>query len=68
MLAQIYGQHTNALDRAASDGTIAAPMLRPVRPVGVTGQTGSLVQNGEIRRTLAREGGTPSGQAHVGLF
>jgi len=56
MLAQIYGQHTNALDRAASDGTIAAPMLRPVRPVGVTDQTGSPVQNGEIRRTLAREG------------
>ena len=31
-------------------------MLRPVRPVGVTGQTDSPVQNGEIRRTLAREG------------
>ena len=43
MLEQIYGQHTNALDRAASDDTIAAPMLGPVRPVGVTGQTGSPV-------------------------
>ena len=42
-----------ALDRAVSDGTIAAPMLRPV---GVTSPTGSPVQNGEIRRTLAREG------------
>ena len=31
----------------------AAPMLRPV---GVTGQTGSPVQNGKIRRTLAQEG------------
>jgi len=37
MLAQIYDQLTNALDRAASDGTIAALMLGPVR---VTGQTG----------------------------
>ena len=46
----------NALDRTVSDDTIAAPMLRPVRPVGVTGQTGSPVQNGEIRRTLVREG------------
>ena len=43
----------NVLDRAVSDGTIAAPLLRPV---GVTGQTGSPVQNGEVRRTLAREG------------
>ena len=34
----------------------AAPMLRPVRPVGVTGQTGSPMQNGDIRQTLAREG------------
>ena len=54
--ANLGTTHTNALDRAASDGTDAAPMLRPVRPVGVTGQTGSPVQNGEIRRTLAREG------------
>ena len=37
MLAQIYGQHMNAFDCVANDGTIAAPMLRPV---GVTGQTG----------------------------
>ena len=36
----------DALDRAVSDGTIAAPMLRPV---GVTSQTGSPVQNGEVR-------------------
>jgi len=34
----------------------AAPMLNPVRLVEETGQTGSPVQNGEIRRTLAREG------------
>ena len=46
----------NALDRAVSDGTIAAPILRSVRLVGVTDQTGSPVQNGEIRRTLAQEG------------
>ena len=51
--ANLGTTHTNALDRAASDGTDAAPMLRPV---GVTGQTGSPVQNGEIWRTLAREG------------
>ena len=44
------------LERAASDGTIAAPMLRPVGPVRVTGQTGSPVQNGEVQRTLAQEG------------
>ena len=55
MLAQIYDQHTNALDHAVSDGTIAALILGPVRLVGVTGQTGSPVQNGEVRRTLARE-------------
>ena len=34
LLAQIYGQHMNTLDRAASDGTVAAPMLRPVRLTG----------------------------------
>ena len=51
MLAPIWGQHTNALDRAVSDGTIAAPMLRPVR---VTGQTGLPVWNGEVRRTIAQ--------------
>ena len=47
-MAQNYDLHTNALDRAASDGTVAAPMLRLVRPVGVTGQIGSLVQNNEV--------------------
>ena len=56
LLAQIYGQHMNALDRAASNGTVAVPMLRPVRSVGVTGQTGSPAKNGEVRRTLAWEG------------
>ena len=40
VLAQMYGQHRNALDRATSDGTIAAPMLGPVRPVRIIGQTG----------------------------
>jgi hypothetical protein len=43
VLAQIYVQHTNTLDHAASDGTVAAPMLGPVRPFRVTGQTGSPV-------------------------
>jgi len=52
LLAQIYGQQTNALDRAASNGTIAALMLRPVR---ITGQTGLPVWNSDIRRTIARE-------------
>ena len=47
------------LDHAVSDGTIAAPMLRPVRPVGVTGQIGAERQN----PTNAHPGGTPSGQA-----
>ena len=56
LLVPIKSQHTNALDRAVSDSTIAVPMLRPVRPVGVTGQTGSPVQNSEIRRMLALEG------------
>ena len=46
----------NALDRTVSDGTITAPKLRLVRPVRITGQTGLPVQNGEIQRTLAREG------------
>ena len=56
LLAQIYGQHMNALDRAASDGTDAAPMLKAVRPVRMTGQTSSPAKNGEVLRTLAREG------------
>ena len=54
----------NVLDRAVSDGTIAAPLLRPV---GVTGQTGSPVQNGEVRRTLAREGPIRAGARRVAL-
>ena len=48
--------HTNAHDRAASDGTDAAPMLKAVRPVRMTGQTGSPAKNGKVRQTLAREG------------
>ena len=44
------------LERAASDGTIVATMLRPVRLVRVTNQTGSPVQNVEDQRMLAWEG------------
>ena len=43
VLAQISGQHTNALDRTTSDGIDAALMLRAVRPVRVTDRTGSPV-------------------------
>ena len=57
----------NALDHAVSDATIAALKLRPVRPVGVTGQTSSPVQNGENPMN-ARPGVTLSGQVRVGLF
>ena len=53
MLAPIQGQHMKTHGRAASDGTDAAPMLRPIR---VTGQTGSPVKNGEVQRMLTREG------------
>ena len=35
------------LDRAASDGTNAAPMLKAVRPVRVTGPTGSPAKSEE---------------------
>ena len=48
--------HKNAHDCAASDGTDVAPMLRMVKPVKVTGQTGSPAKNGEVRRTLTWEG------------
>ena len=60
MLAPIQGQHTKMHGRAASDGTDAVPMLRPVRPVRVTGQTGSSNECSPRR--------DPSGQAHVGLL
>ena len=65
--ANLGPTHTNAHDCAVSDSTnAAAPMLRAVRPVRGTGQTGSPAKNGEVRRTLAREG--PVRAAHVGLF
>ena len=47
--ANLGTTHTNALDRAASDGTDAAPMLKAVRPFRMTGQTGSPAKNGEVR-------------------
>ena len=57
----------NALDRAVSDGTIAAPMLRLVRPVGVTGETGSPVQNGGETNERRREGPVGTGARMVVL-
>ena len=60
------GQHTNALDRAVRGGAPCSASCversdrseGPVRPVAV--------QNGDDP-TNARPGGTPSGQARVGL-
>ena len=54
--AKLGPTHTNAHNRAASDGTDAAPMLKAVRPVRMAGQTGSPAKNSEVRRTLAPEG------------
>ena len=54
--ANLGPTHTDALERAASDGTDVTSMLRAVRPVRVTGQTGSPAKNGKARRTLVREG------------
>ena len=61
------GQHTNALDGAVQRGAPCSTSCversdrseGPVRPVAV--------QNGDDP-TNARPGGTPSGQARVGLF
>ena len=47
--ADLGPTHTNAHDCAVSDGTGAALMLREVRSVMVTGQTGSPAKNGEVR-------------------
>ena len=47
--ANLGPTHTNAHDCAVSDGTGAALMLREVRSVMVTGQTGSPAKNGEVR-------------------
>ena len=46
--ANLGPTHKNAHDCTASDGTDAASMLRAVRPVRGTGQTGSSVYNGEV--------------------
>ena len=67
VLTPFTGQHTNTLDRAARGGGSRASGVsverldrseRPVRPVAV--------QNDDDP-TNARPGGTPSGQARVGL-
>ena len=60
------GQHTNALDRATRGGAPCSACYversdrseEPIRPVAV--------QNGDDP-TNAHPGGTPLGQAHVGL-
>ena len=45
--ANLGPTHTNALDRAASDGRNVAPMLRAVRPIRGTGQTSSPAKSDE---------------------
>lgn len=68
LLAQIRGQHTIALACAASRGVCCSNAAQ--NHPGWFGKPPKSVSSrqSDERPTNARPGGTPSGQAHVGLF
>ena len=66
VLTPIRGQHTITLERAARSDASCSASTRSGQTGLVAGQTGFAGEPDEDP-TNARPGGTPSGQAHLGL-